>query len=153
MNRPPLLRALLPPAALRATRTTIHGTRSGSSFVPRVAQPSFWKSLVPKFLRPSERDPWRPKAKKSRGWNPATFFIIIFLLIGSMSVRMIGMRQDFAAYMRRSDIRIGLLREVVEKLQRGEEVDVEGELGAGDLEKEAAWDNGLLRPSFLSRRC
>jgi hypothetical protein len=44
--------------------------------------------------------------------------------------------------MRQSDVRIGLLREVVEKLQRGEKVDVEKVLGTGDKEKELEWEEG-----------
>lgn len=41
-------------------------------------------------------------------------------------------------------MRIGLLREVVEKLQNGEQVDVEKALGTGDPDKEAMWDEGKL---------
>lgn len=55
---------------------------------------------------------------------------------------MIALRKDFATFMRQSDVRIGLLREVVEKLQRGEEVDVEKALGTGDAEKELEWEQG-----------
>jgi hypothetical protein len=48
--------------------------------------------------------------------------------------------------MRQSDVRIGLLREVVEKLQRGEKVDVEQVLGTGDPEKELEWEDGQHPP-------
>jgi pyruvate/2-oxoglutarate dehydrogenase complex dihydrolipoamide acyltransferase (E2) component len=60
-----------------------------------------------------------------------------------MSIQMIALRKDFATFMRQSDVRIGLLREVVEKLQKGEEVDVEKVLGTGDAEKELEWEQGL----------
>jgi hypothetical protein len=80
---------------------------------------------------------------KSKEWNPATFFIIIFLFIGSMSIQMIALKKDFATFTRQSDVRIGLLREVVEKLQRGEKVDVEKVLGTGDPERELEWEEGL----------
>lgn len=56
---------------------------------------------------------------------------------------MIALRKDFATFMRQSDVRIGLLREVVEKLQKGEDVDVEKVLGTGDAEKELEWEQGL----------
>ncbi|KAK0630654.1 hypothetical protein B0T17DRAFT_616278 [Bombardia bombarda] len=115
---------------------------SSSSAVPRVAQPSFWKSLVPKFLRKSEYGTER-KQKKSKGWNPATYFIVMFLLIGSMSIQMISLKKNFATFMRQSDVRIGLLREVVEKIQKGEKVDVERALGTGDAEKELEWEQVL----------
>lgn len=57
---------------------------------------------------------------------------------------MISMRNRFDAHTRRSEVRIGLLREVVERLQRGEYVDVENVLGSGDPEKEAIWEEGKL---------
>ncbi|KAK4146329.1 uncharacterized protein C8A04DRAFT_9824 [Dichotomopilus funicola] len=124
-------------------------TRPNTRPLSTVAEVSFWKSLVPKPLR-TWTIPWFGKSKsksksaaKPQGWNPATFFIFIFLFIGSMSIQMISLRKDFATFMRQSDVRIGLLREVVEKLQRGEEVDVEKALGTGDAEKEVLWEQVL----------
>ncbi|KAK4038460.1 hypothetical protein C8A01DRAFT_17447 [Parachaetomium inaequale] len=140
MHRVALQRALLAPT-LRQPRmfekplALALGVRSISS----VSDTSFWKSLVPKPLRSRSRTGLKNKPKVHKGWNPATFFIFIFLLIGSMSIQMIALRKDFATFMRQSDVRIGLLREVVEKLQRGEEVDVEKALGTGDAEKELEW--------------
>lgn len=118
------------------------------STVPRIAEVSFWKSLVPK---PFRRDPSSKLSKAkttkqswfAKEWNPATFFVMIFLLIGSMSIQMISLRKNFDAFTRRTDVRIGLLREVVERLQNGEEVDVEKVLGSGDSDKEAAWQEVL----------
>ncbi|KAK3296192.1 uncharacterized protein B0H64DRAFT_165205 [Chaetomium fimeti] len=145
MNRVALQRALLAPSLrqqglLQKPLALALNTRPVSS----VAEVSFWKSLVPKPLR--SRSPsrwWRKKLKVQKGWNPATFFIFIFLLIGSMSIQMIALRKDFATFMRQSDVRIGLLREVVEKLQKGEDVDVEKALGTGDAEKELEWEQVL----------
>ncbi|CAJ2509951.1 Uu.00g058510.m01.CDS01 [Anthostomella pinea] len=122
-----------------------------ASSVPTVAQPAFWKSLIPKPWRPREKstiDWGTPPTKlkkppKSKEWNPATYFIVIFLFIGSMSIQMIALRRDFATFTRRAEVRIGLLREVVEKLQKGEAVDVEKTLGTGDAEQEQAWDEIL----------
>lgn len=144
--RAPTLQPLLSiPRAQLALTLTRHNTRPLST----VAEVSFWKSLVPKPLR-TWTIPWfgksKPKSKsatKPQGWNPATFFIFIFLFIGSMSIQMISLRRDFGTFMRQSDVRIGLLREVVEKLQRGEEVDVEKALGTGDAEKEVLWEQVL----------
>ncbi|RYO74726.1 hypothetical protein DL766_004524 [Monosporascus sp. MC13-8B] len=117
-----------------------------ASSTPTIAQASFWKSLIPKPLR---RRPEQPgvmrtaKKPKSMEWNPATFFIIIFLFIGSMSIQMIALKKDFSTFSRRAEVRIGLLREVVEKLQRGQEVDVEKTLGTGDEAKEKEWEEVL----------
>ncbi|OTA82607.1 hypothetical protein M434DRAFT_51159, partial [Hypoxylon sp. CO27-5] len=114
--------------------------------VPTIAQASFWKSMIPKPFRrrPEQSVDWGVQKKpKSKEWNPATFFIIIFLFIGSMSIQMIALKKDFQTFMRRSEVRIGLLREVVEKLQRGEEVDVEKTLGTGNAEEEKEWEEVL----------
>ncbi|KAK8050002.1 hypothetical protein PG994_011732 [Apiospora phragmitis] len=113
---------------------------------PTIAQPSFWKSLVPKPFR-CRKEPtvdWGvPKKPKSKEWNPATFFIIMFLFVGSMSIQMIALRRDFNTFTRRAETRIGVLREVIEKLQRGEEIDVEKALGTGDAEREKEWEEVL----------
>ncbi|KAK4193651.1 hypothetical protein QBC35DRAFT_2503 [Podospora australis] len=110
-----------------------------------IANQDFWKGLVPKFLRPKPENPFADPNKKlaKKGWNPATFFIFIFLFIGSMAVQMIALKKDFEAFDRQSSVRIGLLKEVVGKLQRGEEVDVEKVLGTGDPERERAWQEVL----------
>lgn len=60
-----------------------------------------------------------------------------------MSIQMIALKRDFQTFMRRSEVHIGLLREVVEKLQRGEEVDVEKTLGTGKAEEEKEWEEVL----------
>jgi hypothetical protein len=61
-----------------------------------------------------------------------------------MSIQMIALRNDFAAFSRRTDVKIDLLREVIRRVQNGEEVDVEGLLGTGDPEKEQEWEEGNL---------
>lgn len=53
---------------------------------------------------------------------------------------MIAVKTGHANFVRQSDVRIGLLREVVEKLQRGEKVDVEQVLGTGDPAREKEWE-------------
>ena len=117
-----------------------------ASSLPSITQSSFWKSLIPKPFRrrPEPEVDWGvPKKPKSKEWNPATFYIVIFLFIGSMSIQMIALRRDFDTFMRKSEVHIGLLREVVEKLQRGEEVDVEKALGTGNAQKESGWEEVL----------
>lgn len=55
---------------------------------------------------------------------------------------MIALRNEFAAFSRRADAKIGLLKEIIERIQNGEEVDVEGLLGTGDTEREKEWEEG-----------
>ncbi|KAK3301926.1 uncharacterized protein B0T15DRAFT_286746 [Chaetomium strumarium] len=144
MSRVSLTRALLAPPMRRGSllgrplRLAV-GARSVSS----VAEPSFWKSLVPKPLRSRSTTGLEKRPKTKQGWNPATFFILMSLFIGSMSIQMIALKRDYGNFMRRTDVRIGLLREVVEKLQRGEKVDVEQALGTGDPVRELVWEEVL----------
>jgi len=59
-----------------------------------------------------------------------------------MSIQMIALRNEFATFSRRADAKIGLLREIIERIQKGEEVDVEGLLGTGDKKREQEWEEG-----------
>jgi len=108
-----------------------------SDQLPTVFSREFWANLVPRPFRGSAA-PTKPKAK-SKEWNPATFFIIMFLFIGSMSINQIIVQTEYQAFMERADAKISVLREVVEKLQKGEDVDVEKTLGTGDAAKEQDW--------------
>ena len=102
--------------------------------------------MIPKFIRNrgARKD---PKKEKSKEWNPATFYIIIFTLIGSQAIRMITLKNSYSAYTRTTDAKIELLREVISRVKNGEKVDVEKLLGTGDEAKEREWDEGLSRSS------
>ncbi|PLB42650.1 DUF5321 domain-containing protein [Aspergillus candidus] len=124
-------------------RHSITTRRYGSSdSLPKIAQPSLWTSLVPKFIRnrKSRSDSSSPKSKE---WNPASFYIIMFTLIGSQAIRMIALKNDYAAFTRSTDAKITLLREVIERVKNGEKVDVEKLLGTGNEAKEREWDEVL----------
>jgi hypothetical protein len=138
---PPTIRSSLLPLHPRAFHLPLHRQFASAS---SVTQTSFWLGLIPKPLRKSSPSAALKKKVTSKEWNPATFFIIIFLLIGSMSIQMIALRNEFAAFSRRADAKIGLLKEIIERIQKGEEVDVEGLLGTGDKEREKEWEEGKL---------
>ncbi|KAI1631817.1 hypothetical protein F4809DRAFT_135240 [Biscogniauxia mediterranea] len=136
LQTPGLFRATIPFRSTPVFRTqTAHYSGSSQS----VFAVSFWKSLIPKPLRPQPGSFTR-KRKWSKEWNPATFYIFIFMFIGSMSINLIHLKTEFATFARRAEVRIDVLREVVEKLQDGEEVDVEKVLGTRDPEREKAWE-------------
>ncbi|KJZ77046.1 hypothetical protein HIM_03367 [Hirsutella minnesotensis 3608] len=116
------------------------GLRWSSTAPASVADAGFWKSLIPKPLRKENR--LQRAQHRSKEWNPATFFIVMFLFIGSMSIQMIALRKQTDQYARQSSLRIELLREVVERIRNGEDVDVEKVLGTGDAQKEADWEEG-----------
>ncbi|KAB8072443.1 hypothetical protein BDV29DRAFT_151243 [Aspergillus leporis] len=121
-----------------------HQIRLQSTRVPRIAQASIWNSLVPKFIRNRGFKEAKEVSTKSKEWNPASFYIIIFILIGSQAIRMIALKNDYAAYTRTTDAKILLLREVIERVKNGEKVDVERLLGTGDQGKEREWEEILL---------
>lgn len=63
---------------------------------------------------------------------------------------MIGLKNDFANFNRKTDSKIALLKEIIERVQKGEEVDVEGRLRSGDPEEEREWESGIsLFPLIL----
>ena len=108
--------------------------------IPRVTHPSIWNSIVPKFLRKSERSKNSAKSQnKKKEWNPATFYIIIYMLIGSNAINLIALRNDSTNFIRKADAQIAVLKEALERVHRGEDVDVESLLGTGDEEKEQEW--------------
>lgn len=61
-----------------------------------------------------------------------------------MSMQMISLKMEFATFTRRADAKIGLLKEIIERIKNGEEVDVEGLLGTGDPEREKEWEEGTI---------
>ncbi|KAE8382691.1 hypothetical protein BDV26DRAFT_223274 [Aspergillus bertholletiae] len=117
--------------------------RLQSTRVPRLAQASIWSSMVPKFIRNRGAKETTAESAKSKEWNPASFYIIIFILIGSQAIRMIALKNDYRAYTRTTDAKITLLREVIERVKNGEKVDVERLLGTGDQGKEREWEEIL----------
>ncbi|PWY96340.1 hypothetical protein BO94DRAFT_529727 [Aspergillus sclerotioniger CBS 115572] len=117
--------------------------QSTSRTLPKLAQTSVWTSLVPKFIRNRGSRKTKPYKPKSKEWNPASFYIIIFILIGSQAIRMIALKNEYAAYTRSTDAKIRLLREVIERVNKGEKVDVEKLLGTGDEAKEREWEEVL----------
>lgn len=110
---------------------------------PRFTQPSVWTSLIPKYLRGDSQKIPKVRSTKSKEWNPATFYIVVFLLIGSNAIQMIALKHEFLTFSRKAEARLNLLREVIRRLQAGEEVDIAGALGTGDDMQEKEWADGI----------
>lgn len=53
---------------------------------------------------------------------------------------MLGLRNDFANFNRSADAKMELMREVIDRLGKGEKVDVERLIGAAGEERE--WEEG-----------
>ncbi|CRG86643.1 hypothetical protein PISL3812_03653 [Talaromyces islandicus] len=135
----------LQPCKIRISNPPTHARlRSTTESLPRIAQTSLWTSMVPKFLR--NRGPQSTTEQQqpaSAEWNPATFYIIIFILIGSQAIQMLVLRKDSENFNRKADAKIRLLNEVIQRVKNGEEVDVEKLLGTGDESKEREWEEVL----------
>lgn len=114
--------------------------------LPRVLQPSLWRSMLPGFLRPAStptaghggKVPWR-----ARPWNPATYFIVMALVIGSNAIQIIALNRYTLNYTRKTEAKLALLREVIDRVQSGEDIDIEGMLGTGQPDQEAEWEEGM----------
>lgn len=115
---------------------------ASTASLPRVAQPSIWHSIIPKAFRNPESSQVPAKPQRRKEWNPATFFICIFLLIGSNAIQMLTLKNDYSTFSRKADAKIKLLKDVLDRVQRGENVDVEKALGTGDEQQEQEWRDG-----------
>lgn len=109
---------------------------------PTILRPSFWASMVPRPLRSSPTSTPSPR----REWNPATPYIVLALLVGSQAIQILWLKQERAEATRKAEARIGVLREVVGRVQRGESVDVEGVLG-----EVGGWEEGEFAGEKVGR--
>ncbi|CCX16715.1 Similar to hypothetical protein [Tuber melanosporum Mel28]; acc. no. XP_002840912 [Pyronema omphalodes CBS 100304] len=130
-----------------------------SAALPRFSNPQFTASFhvysaarreirwLPRILQPSayfksSGITGAQGAKEKKGWNPATFFIVRYksTTASPKAIQQLKLKRDYAEFERKADTKIALLKEVLEALGRGEEVDVEKVLGAGDEKEEKAWE-------------
>ena len=120
-----------------------------SERLPILFRPSFWNTCYPN-LSQYVRNRWSGKYKKKnvakkKEWNPATFFFWMAIFIGSNSINLLLLKTEWDIFSRKADAKLAVLKEVIEKLQRGEEVDVEKALGTGDEIQEREWTEGKWR--------
>lgn len=140
---PPWRTFRIPNVGLTMNKTFQVRLLSTAEAVPKIAQASTWQSIIPKFFRGGGSN-ISPKTR-SKEWNPATFYVVIWTLIGSQAIQMLVLRKDFENYTRKADAKIRLLREVIQKVNNGETVDVERLLGTGDEVKEREWEEGRYK--------
>ncbi|GAB7358389.1 hypothetical protein MBLNU230_g2458t1 [Neophaeotheca triangularis] len=119
---------------------TAHQFLASESRLPAVATPSFWSSLVPKAFRSSNRAARDNESPRSKEWNPYTIFIVLGILVGGNAIQLIALRKEMLNFSRKTDAKLSLLREVVQRVKAGEEVDVAGLLGTGDPKQEQEWE-------------
>ncbi len=64
------------------------------------------------------------------------------MIIGSNAINTIKMKSEYLLASRKTDIKIAQLKDVLDRVQRGEDVDVAKELGTGDEQREREWKDG-----------
>lgn len=73
--------------------------------------------------------------------------------MGSQAIQILWLKQDKAHSARKAEAKIGLLREVIGRVQNGEDVPVESLLGTGNPESEKEWAEGeCIQTRSLRRR-
>jgi hypothetical protein len=80
--------------------------------------------------------------------HPATPVLFLSLLVGSQAINTLALKNETLAYTRTTEGKLALLRGVIERVQRGEDVDVEEVLGTGKVTDEGEWFDGQY--TFLS---
>lgn len=115
------------------------------SRLPRVASPSFWASLIPRpFRRPADateaakRAVTRDAGAEER--RTGLIFLVLGIVVGSNAINIISLRREMLNFTRQTDAKLELLREVVQRVKNGEDVDVKRALGTGDPEQEKEWE-------------
>ncbi|KAI5304786.1 hypothetical protein KEM56_005932 [Ascosphaera pollenicola] len=114
-----------------------------SIHLPRILDPNLYRAIIPKgwSVKP-ENDAESGRLPPTR--NPALYYTIIFLLIGSQAIHLLVLRKEREGFERSSDARIRVLKDVIGRLQRGEDIDVKKVLGTGDEKQEKSWEE-LIR--------
>ena len=136
-------------AARRTQRRSYIATRClrsvDESRLPKVVNPSFWSSLVPKPLRRSsdpdeatERTNHRAATSEER--RVAIIFLVLGIVVGSNAIQIIALRRQILDFSRKTEAKLSVLREVVERVKNGEDIDVKKVLGTGEPDQEKEWE-------------
>ncbi|KAF7197113.1 hypothetical protein HII31_01538 [Pseudocercospora fuligena] len=131
-------------SASRRSYTATASLLSIEDRAPRIASPSFWTSLVPRFLRrPTSEEEAAERARKrgagAEERRTGIIFLVLGIVVGSNAINIISLRREMLNFSRQTDAKLDLLRGVVSRVRNGEEFDVKKALGTGDPEQEKEW--------------
>jgi len=65
--------------------------------------------------------------------------------VGSQAIHTLKLKSDMTEMERKAEAKISLLKRVIERIQSGEDVNVEKELGTGEPVAEKEWLEGELK--------
>lgn len=131
--------------ARRTYMATMRTLSDEQTRLPRVVNLSFWSSLVPRFLRRATTEEEAAARAKRRNIGAeekrtGLIFLLLGILVGSNAINIIGVKREMLNFTRQTDAKLELLREIVERVKRGEDIDVKKALGTGDVEQEREWE-------------
>jgi hypothetical protein len=72
--------------------------------------------------------------------------------VGSQAIQVLWLKRDRMHEMRRAEAKLGILREVIERVKAGEDVDVEKVLGTGVESEEMEWAEGEFDSNPIKQR-
>jgi hypothetical protein len=72
--------------------------------------------------------------------------------VGSQAIQVLWLKRDRMHEMRRAEAKLGILREVIERIKAGEDVDVEKMLGTGVESEEMEWAEGEFDSNSINQR-
>lgn len=79
--------------------------------------------------------------------HPATPVLALSLLVGSQAINTLALKNEMLAYTRATEGKLALLKGVIERVQKGEEFDVDEVLGTGKVTEEGEWFDGEYNSS------
>ncbi|KAG5518189.1 hypothetical protein PMAC_003375 [Pneumocystis sp. 'macacae'] len=73
--------------------------------------------------------------------NSNIMFVVLLTVLGSQAIHVLSIKQEFNEFETQIDTKISLLRDIIDRIQRGEDVDVSKELGTGVKKQEKEWSD------------
>ncbi|EMR08487.1 hypothetical protein PNEG_03313 [Pneumocystis murina B123] len=74
-----------------------------------------------------------------KSFNSNIIFIVLLIILGSQANNILSIKQEFNEFETQIDAKISHLRDLIDRIQRGENLDISKELGTGIEEKEKEW--------------
>jgi hypothetical protein len=114
--------------------------------LPRILQPSLWRTITPKSLRHPNTPLTEPDSHtslRSLLRNPAVHITMLAILCGSQAIHVLTLKTSTTDAETALKRKVTLLNDVIERIKSGEAVDVRKELGQGDEVAEREWKEVL----------
>jgi hypothetical protein len=124
------------------------GIRLGIEYGPRRLAHSI--NTTPRIVGTGESVSWTPVVRAHQAWYTQPQFkrnlVNIFLLasFANSAAIILSYKSQKREVIWKAKERIQTLRETIEKVRKGEEIDIRSALGTGDPEMEKRWSEGIF---------